>query len=284
MRREGYIRSIGVCNNFPKPLLEKAIVECGFSIQTTIQCGNILFPPPTTQTPLQSSPSSSSLLIPNQWLVNSLAGGLLTDQFVNWIDPPTWHSQWGRTVQTWGELQGIPPIIISTNGEKKKQDAYDLQLWNSYKEHVLHVLQDMAWRYGVSIKSIVLRWALESDEGTSSVIVPAFNGDLSSSSSSSAEWRAHIRELRGVFTFTLEEEDRKILLKLSRAATTKRVEEEEEPVLDLLELEELLVRQGLPENEIEVLLEQHNQQLQSSTTTSASDFPKIDFGNSKLWL
>lgn len=257
LRREGWIRSIGV-NNFPSELLEKATTECGFSIQTIQQNGNILYP------------QKESPYITNQWLSNSLAGGLLSNHYTEWIDPPVLHGQWDSTVLTWAKAQGI----IKNDENDNKIEVSDKEVWEAYQQQVLHVVQDMAWRYGVSVESIALRWAIES-KGTTSVKVPVFAGDWPSST----KWKEHIKGLREVFTFRLEEDD---VLLLSNLRATKRAEEEETDakVLDLVELEELLVRQGLPEHEIETLLERQQHQQQSVI----SSYPNIDFKDTKLWL
>jgi hypothetical protein len=257
LQREGWIRALGV-ENFPSHLIRSAISKCNFSIQTCQQEGNILQPPTIRR------------LIPNRWISNSLSGGLLTNHYSDWRDPPRRHRQWESTIRNWGRRQAIISDEIAKTEDKKKKTT-DLALWKAYQEQVLDVLDEMAFRYGVSIKCIALRWALESDR-TSSVVVPAYYwlGEYLK-----PEWNKHIRELRQAFTFRLEQEDKEILASLSK---DKRQDEDGGFELDLLELEELLIRQGLAEHEIEMLLDQHQQD------PAAANYPKIDFDNPTLWL
>jgi diketogulonate reductase-like aldo/keto reductase len=259
MQREGWIRSIGI-ENFPTDLATQAIHECGFSVQLVQQNGNLLCPPE------QKYPH-----VEHQWLTNSLVDGLLSAHYAEWRDPPTRHGQWKSTIRNWGTRQGVindDDEVGSTTTSSSSSSSADRKLWKAYQEQVLEVLQEMTRRYGVSVKCIAMRWALES-EGTSSVVIPipAWIGEYSA-----LQWKRHIKEMRQAFSFHLEDADKEVLADLAKNKNSNDV-----PMMDLFELEELLVRQGLPEKEIEMILEQQQRQ-------PTMEYSKIDLDNPTLWL
>jgi diketogulonate reductase-like aldo/keto reductase len=256
MQREGWIRSIGI-ENFPPDLATQAIHDCGFSVQLVQQNGNLLCPPE------QKYPQ-----VEHQWMTNSLVDGLLSGHYAEWRDPPSRHGQWKSTIRNWGKRQGVINDDDDVGSTTTTAARVDRKLWKAYQEQVLQVLQEMTSRYGVSVKCIALRWALES-EGTSSVVIPipAWINEYSD-----FEWKRHIKEMRQAFSFHFEDADKEVLADLAKKKNSNDV-----PMMDLFELEELLVRQGLPEKEIEMILEQQKQQ-------PTMEYSKIDLTNTRLWL
>eukprot|EP00980_Cylindrotheca_fusiformis_P001158 scaffold320_cov122-Cylindrotheca_fusiformis.AAC.3 len=269
LQREGWIRSIGI-ENFPTELQNAALDECNFSVQVIQQDGNLLLPPDN-----KKKSSSSTQAAIKQWTTNALVGSMLAYDFSDRREPPTMNPQWKTTIRDWGKRQGI------VQGSSSRDD--DRRLWQAFQKDVLEVLQDMANRYGVSVRSIAIRWALEA-EGTSSVVLPAAWSSTANKNweeFSSMEWKRHIREMRQSFSFRLGKEDQQIVANLARGDQRKVALEEalrqQQQVEFLQKFEEMLIRQGLPEQEIENMLKMQEKQ-------STLDDSKIDFNNPALWL
>jgi hypothetical protein len=294
LQEEGYIRSIGL-ENFPPKLAAQAASEYGFSVSVIKQPGSLLLPP-----------DSKNLVasIEHQWITNPFLDGLLLGECIKGgdprqnaknkdkqrklpanerIQPPSQKQEklWDSTLQKWAKLHGI-----TSKDDQGKEIIDSTIVWETFETKVMEVLQEMAWRYGVSPKSLVLRWALELDHA-SSVVIPEPKGQVwdDMDYTSSSKWKGHILELRQAFTFRIEEEDKAILTEMSKQPET---EDSQGTMMDLGELEEFLVKQGLPESEIEALLDEQQQQQQqqqsSSTSSKNTNYPKIDFGNPQLWL
>ncbi|CAJ1959246.1 unnamed protein product [Cylindrotheca closterium] len=296
LQEEGYIRSIGL-ENFPPKLVAQAASECRFSVSLMQQPGSLLLPPDSMNSPIQ-----------HQWITNPFLDGLLLGEAANTRDgkirksskkkkdkqhqrttpsnntseriqtpSPKQERVWQSTLQKWAKLHGI----ASTRDEEGKEIYDSTLIWETFDTNVMEVLQEMSSRYGVSLKALVLRWTLELDD-VSSVVIPAPKGQIwdDMDFTSSRKWKVHIQELREAFTFRIDEEDKATLTEMSKQRET---EEDQGSMMDLGELEEFLVKQGLPENEIEALLDEQQQQ-QSSSSSKNTDYPKINFDNPRLWL
>lgn len=291
LQEEGLIRSVGL-QDFPPAMITEAISNCGFTVSLIQQPGSLLLPPN-----------------PDQLIVSSVEHQWITDPFLNdllLLEATTATSQrkrgslpvskqynrqpqtnepdanrWKSTLQKWAKVHGI------TSRDEDRNVVFDSEeIWSAFEKEVTSVLQDMSWRYGVTVKSLLLRWMLELDHA-SSVVIPVPNGaewnDMDFSSTNS-KWRGHVQELRAPFTFCIEEEDKHILREISRE---HKDEIAQNMVMDLDTLEEFLVKQGLPESKIEALLEeqeQQQQQQQQQNDGTSTDYPMIDFDNPKLWL
>lgn len=288
LQREGWIRSIGI-ENFPTDLVEAAVHDCGFSIQLIQQDSNLLVPTTTSSSSSRSSGSSSStttILLQqpkNTWMTNALVGGLLTNpSYAEWRNPPSLHGQWKSTIREWGIRQGIinAKDDYGPSNNRHKYKTLDRTLWLAFQEQVLDVLQDMAWRYGVSIKCIVIRWAMET--GVATVVLPAFsNTHHNNDDDSPVEWKRHVKEMRMAFSFCLEEDDKELLATLGKDGNKNK--EEDDYFMDLQEMEEMLVREGLPEHEIEKMLKQQEKRPTLKHGCDSNN-NKIDFNNPTLWL
>lgn len=290
LQEEGFIRSIGL-EDFPQNMVAKAVVECGFYVSLVQQPGSLLIPP-----------DSEKLISPieYQWITNPLLDDLLLhgqsdDEEMDArkkkrkrtsnpnervkASSKKQQKQWDATLEKWAKLQRMV-----TKDEAGKEVVDSAKVEEAFETKVMNVLQEMAWRYGVPLKSLILRWTMEL-KATSSVSLPIPKGDYwndmdFAESASNSRWKVHIQEMRKAFTFRLEEEDKAVLKEISKRPET---EQDLGMMMDLLELEEFLVQQGLPAREIEALLMQEEKR-QTASSRTVTDYPKIDFANPKLWL
>jgi hypothetical protein len=202
------------------------------------------------------------------WLTSPLCGGFLSDKHVGKVVlPPMWEwslsaqHQWRKTLSEWGKAQLLE--------EGKRVDH--AWLWRRYQQDVLDPLVYISQKHRVSIASVALRWALQSDaDRVGSVVVAS---KMMEDPRTGRPFDRHVR-LREVFRFELDEEDMEQLKRIPN-------EQEEEPelLLDEASFEEKFLEQG----QWESMEEEYQKFLETQDREYVSHAP-IDFDNKSLWL
>jgi len=214
LQREGWIRSIGV-KDIESPMLEKEIITYfGDNIDFKQQEGNLLLPP------LSSGPCTFKK---NIRMADALAGGLLTDLYSN--------NRISRKLLK-HDLQNQLPLLTNNNmhllndwatrrKQQHKSTSTSVPVWKLYQEHVVEQMSWIAMKHDVSMSAVALRWALEcgSDSGSGTTdsnersIVSSALADIVFDPKEDVFQKP--TELRQVFRFQLDEEDKHILSELS---------------------------------------------------------------------
>lgn len=219
LKREGWIRSMGVGDIESEKLRRDIITYFGDHIDFEEREGNLLLPPSGLYKPEN-----------NLRMSNALASGLLTDLY-NINDrrraktnfrPPT------------GPEPLLPKNSIKLLKEWSKQrkeqltsNSASVSTWKEYQDDVVSQLSWISLKYDVSVSAVALRWALEC--GGSAVM--SGPGDEPIVSSVLAEidfddpredFAQKLIELRQVFRFELEEEDKDSLEEISASLHNKQ--------------------------------------------------------------
>jgi aryl-alcohol dehydrogenase-like predicted oxidoreductase len=215
MQRDGYIRSIGV-EDWPFELIEEA-KSYGLSIDICQRSGNLLLPSP--QDGLQRFNIT-------EWWTNPLAGNFLSDTFVDRSQAP-WRASGWKEIQRWFDIK-----------KKPKKSVSDTELWRVFQNEVYRTLQQLSWKYEMTIATIILRWSLQEkiksnrNVSPSSVVYPIFfmeePEDLLAK---------QLRDLRDVVRFQLNDEDLEALNAIAARpkpkATSLRIDEVDVRVSDI---------------------------------------------------
>jgi diketogulonate reductase-like aldo/keto reductase len=266
LQRDGWIRSIGL-QNFPS-FLRKQVQHCGFPFDVIQQEGHLLLPPSS------SSKSESVATIP-QWWTNPLCHDLLTDRFVDSRTLPP--AQW-KVVQEWAKQQQ----------KKRNKNTKDLDPLPLFRRDVWEPLKFMAHeKHEVSMTSVALRWALQNQNqnGCSSVVVPMkWSVDPERSRQHTQKF---LKDLRKVFTFSLDEEEDMARLEMIRPKPKKKARNDDSSSSEMLQ--RVLMEQesgakdidGIP---IELLLQELQEQQSQDDDDDYDGYPEINFGNPTLWL
>lgn len=201
MQREGLIKSIGGLN-FPPSLLQST-EECGFHLDTNqVQC-NILDPHPFDEALQQCSLAGTKLLVGSP-----LAGGLLTDRFLQMPDEPrllylssTEQRHVRTTLATWAERRR--DVAGGGGGDGKHKDR-STSIWSRFHHDVLGALADVSHKHQVPVAAVALRLALRLDN-LGSVVVSSRVG-AAAEHEEGRGFNRH-RSLRQLFSFDLDDED-----------------------------------------------------------------------------
>ncbi len=225
MQREGFIRSInGV--NFPVKVLQE-LNECDFGFDTNQISSSILNPNDFIE--MQNCLSSLDDGKGRSMKVNMsrpLAGGLLTDKFLNVADQ--YRTRGGNVIPRYmspSEKMEYERNLKGTwrsnyNQREGKRISHE-NLWVSYENTVMKTLQKISLKHRVDVASVALRWAMQQDSvGTISV--------GTSLNLKSDETFKLAQQLRKPFTLHLDEEDLYELLNISGKSKTLSLGENDE--------------------------------------------------------
>jgi len=212
LQREGWIRSIGVRDMESEKLRHDVMTYFGDHIDFEEQEGSLLLPP------LLSGLCNSKT---NIRMSNALAGGLLTDLYSN---------DYRRGKITNHYSSSPQPLLTNDNilvlkewakrRERQQQSASTtVSPWNQYHKHIVGQLNWIAMKHDVSMSAVALRWAIECGGGAIDTngegpIVSSVLADIVFDDPE-CDVAQKLAELRQVFRFRLDEEDRHILSDLS---------------------------------------------------------------------
>ena len=193
LKREGLIRSIST-KNFPPSML-RTCLECGFDISSNDVCGNLMN---ANNLQVDTDVEVSRLLS------SPLGGGIFTDQFYRFLE---WEQMSTSSKKRFN-------ILVDTCCKKQheKTEVDSLQMWLKYRS-VVDVIKDLSFKYQVSVESIALRWLLQLNKDDSISVGTSMGMDLKEEQGGKAYSRH--RDLRQVFTFSLEEDDMKKICQVS---------------------------------------------------------------------
>ena len=215
LQREGWIRSIGVQSTESEKLRQGITTYFGDYIDFEEREGHLLLPPDLF------SPQN------NLRMSNVLAGGLLTDLY-NSNDRR--HGKIGhRPALPLLTKENINLLNVWSKRRKKQhktKSSSSASIWKQYQDDVVRQLGWIALKYDVSISAITLRWALEcGGNGEGSVVSSALTGiDFDDPK---GEFAQKLIELRQVFRFQLDEEDKHILSDISAFHQNENQNDEE---------------------------------------------------------
>ena len=230
LQREGWIRSIGVRNMESQKFRRDVMTYFGDCTDFEEREGSLLLPP------FSSGRCDSKN---NVRMANALAGGLLTDVYSN-------DRRRGKTSN---HSSSRPQPLLTNDSmdllkewakrhERQQTPASTLEsVWKQYQEHVVGQLNWIAMKHDVSMSAVALRWALECGstaalENTNGEgpIVSSALAEIAFEDEPNGDVAQKMVELRQVFRFELEKEDRDILFELS--ASQQDENEEEYPDID----------------------------------------------------
>lgn len=202
-KREGIIRSIGGLN-FPPSLIQSA-EDCGFHLDTNrVQC-NILDPNPFEESLSLCSSVGTKLIVGSP-----LAGGLLTDRFLQMPDMPhplyfsSAEKRHLTTLQTWADRR-------HHDGDGSGGDT---SIWSLFHRDVLGALADISRKHRVPLAAVALRSALRK-ENLGSVVVSSRVGAAAEREERGVGGYELPQSLRQLFSFDLDEEDEERLWHVS---------------------------------------------------------------------
>jgi aryl-alcohol dehydrogenase-like predicted oxidoreductase len=212
LQREGWIRSIGV-RGMESPKFQRDITTYfGDYIDFEEREGSLLLPPPSID--LCSSKNYMRI-------ADVLGGGLLTDIYSN--------DRTRRKVTDHSSLRPQPMltkdnILLLKEWALRRErqngpSSTSLPIWKQYQEDVLDQLNWIAMKHGVTISAVSMRWALQCgstavDTNLKAPIVSSALADIVVDDPND-DMVQKLAELRQVFRFQLDEEDRQILFDLS---------------------------------------------------------------------
>ena len=197
LQRGGLIQYIST-RNFPPSMLQTAL-DCGFNIDSNDVAGNLL-----KTNNLHSDDGLNEII---RLISSPLGGGLLTNQFSH-------YKNWAHLSSTTKKQFNILFESCSKMHSGSEQD--NLQKWERYRT-IIDTLEDMSFRYQVSLESIAMRWLLQLND-SDSISVSTRMGMDCVEKQGGAPYSRH-RDLRKVFTFSLEDDDMERLRKVSGLAS-----------------------------------------------------------------
>mmetsp|Transcript_21729 Transcript_21729/g.47215 ORF Transcript_21729/g.47215 Transcript_21729/m.47215 type:complete len:515 (+) Transcript_21729:95-1639(+) len=199
MKRDGLVQSIST-KNFPPSLLRSAL-GCGFNVHSNDVLGNLM-----NTNNLQ--PKSELGVLCNDHgfsrLVSAPLGrGLFTNQYCQF--------------QEWGQLSASSKKMFNTLFDScckmHTGPGFDSeQKWKRYRT-IMDTLESAAFKYQVSVESIALRWLLQLNHGDSISVGTHLGMDFIEDQG--GQQYSRYRDLRQVFTFSLEEDDMERLCRVS---------------------------------------------------------------------
>jgi aryl-alcohol dehydrogenase-like predicted oxidoreductase len=187
IKREGLVRSIST-KNFPPSLLQMCL-KCGFDVSSNDVCGNFMN---TNNLQLKNDLGVSRLISA------PLGGGLFTNRF--------------SQIQKWEQLspsgKKIFTILLDSCCKMQTTDFDSSQPWEKYRS-IVNIIVELSLKYQVSVESIALRWLLQLNEGENISVGTSMGMDLREKQGGKQFSRQ--RDMRQVFTFSLEEYDMELL-------------------------------------------------------------------------
>ena len=191
LKREGLIQRVST-KNFPLSLLSESL-GCGFKVHSNDLCGNIM-----NREYLQYDNTEVSRL-----LSAPLGGGLFTNQFSQ-------CQEWTHLTPSRKKRFNVLLETCCKTFARRKDDS--LQKWKVYRT-IIDSLVEMSLKYEVSVESIALRWLLQQNNGDSVSIGTLLGMGMAKDQGGKPYSRQ--RDLREVFTFSLEDNDMEELQKVS---------------------------------------------------------------------
>ena len=253
LQREGLIRSIATRYIHPS-VVDRINTELGIGSSKVIDhqqhdCNLILPAPSTAQD--------------NLWFSNPLASGLLSEVYNTNL---RWRKSKSRAVcfnphqtellQRWWSIRDERHTPdLHTPRKLNKAAAY-----NHFQSQVLDRLSWIALKHQVSMEAIAIRWSLECGDSRSECFVSSviIDGIFSHGDND----RDQTTDLRRVFTFKLDDEDKELLGRCSAhyggSTHTQGSTKMEYPLLEYTN--------------------------DGSNKDDDDDYPEIDFTNPSLWL
>ena len=192
MQREGLVQSIST-KGFPPSMIQSAL-GCGFNIYSNEVTGNLL-----NTYNLQSNKKVDGCF---RLISSPLGGGLFTNKYSQ-------YQEWERMPLSKQKQFNHMYEKISPGTE-----LGSIKKWERYRS-IIDTLDDMSFRYQTSIESIVLRWLLQLNQSDSISV-----GTKLHHKQDGAPYSRQ-RDLRQVFTFSLEEADMERLRQISRLTSDK---------------------------------------------------------------
>ena len=318
LQEEGWIRSIGIRNNnnnnnndnyhnhhgrqrrrgrrsSSEKLKQDIQTYFGTRIDFYQQEGNLFVPSPASSSWSSSftGPASDPTTTTSLRLMNSLAGGLLTDRYCDATNPQHSGKSYRSTKKKTKTKTNIPyPSSLSkievdvlqqwsfarrqqreasSSSSHHPQHQPPLQVvWNEYQNDVIQPMQYIASKYDVTIMAVALRWALEcggdgsdnnnNNNRVSSAIADVVFDEPGDDTDTNADVRSFRRgaptKLRQVFQFQLDDEDKDMLSKISPSATASTNKNYDE----------------------------HNAGSYDDDDDDDDEYPDIDFNSPALWL
>lgn len=305
LQREGLIRSIGT-KHFPSTLLTQIKNDLGPGlIDYQQQTGNLLLPPTDLYVGGPHDGNGSDI---NLWLADPLAAGLLTDLYNT-------NQQWtrlsnldqrkrgsmarqGRVLQEWASRR-------QNDGDDNDKSENGGSAWNKYEKHVLERFSWIALKHQVSMESVALRWVLECGGSCSSSSGSTQGANKPSSgagplvSSTVVDCVFDDRdddvlfqrpvELRQVFRFQLDDEDKAMLRQCSADwRPPSKSNKVSKAAFDVVPRGDL---SGSEREEVELLerkLQLYHKEgfadFESHDESDDDNYPEIDLSNQALWL
>mgnify|MGYP001976169012 CR=1 FL=1 len=194
MQREGIVRSVsGIC--LPPSILKEA-EECGFHLDTSQVSCNLLDPGTYAESSALHSGINTTTLCGSP-----LAGGLLTDKYLESTHPPP-TAQLSSTERR--AMIKLLPKWASRNADGRDgSKSGGGGNWERFHSKVLRTLGAISRKHQVSVAIVALRWSIRLD-GVGSVAVGTRLGF--GEEGGAPPFNKH-KELRELFKFDLDEED-----------------------------------------------------------------------------
>ena len=193
MQKEGLIRSISGMDLPPSILTEAD--RCHFHFDTNQIQTNLLDPQTYAEYAHLCLEMNTKMLCSSP-----LAGGLLTDRHLQCERRPD------KFLLSTSELRCMEDVLPVWTKRRKGSIGSNRDMWEGFHTEMLKTVGDIAYKYQVSVASVVLRWSLHLDN-LGSVSVGSRVGVLDEDERPFTR----PRELREVFTFELDNEDMKRL-------------------------------------------------------------------------
>jgi len=208
LKREGLIQSIST-RNFPPSLLQSALGS-GFSVHSNDVCGNLM------HTHNLRSDGKMGLSCNDHGcsrLVSApLGGGLFTNQYGQF--------------QEWVQLSAsnrkkFDALLLSCCNMRAGEEFDSIPNWKRYRT-IMDTLGNISFKHQVSVESVALRWILQLN-GRDSISVGTQLGMDFVEEQGGQPYHRH-RNLRQVFTFSLESDDMQRLCKVSGFSSERRID------------------------------------------------------------
>lgn len=217
MKREGYIASIDA---HQLPLMQQMLAhEYGFSLNAMHWDANLL---DLSKYQDQIKHNRQTKQDNHPLIVSSpLAGGLLTERYFGQHEmPKSWefrymerfywntiYDEWAKRTQSsrrkTTDRKQHRKSVWSDDQDEEDDDSIDqAELWTVYQTEILSTLHRIARKYSVSIPSVVLRWMLQLDKVSGTIVTCQLLYPDDGLARKPRE-----RQLRQVFTFALDEQD-----------------------------------------------------------------------------
>ncbi|GAX10575.1 hypothetical protein FisN_14Lh074 [Fistulifera solaris] len=233
LQREGYIASIDA---HQLPAVPQMLAdEYGFLLDTMHCDANLL---EMSQYQDQVDHLRQTKLDHPLIVASPLAGGLLTDRYCGQRDVmQSWEFRyrerysWNTVYETWAQRNrmamkststrtGVPSVDL----EDAIADNLDQQgRWKMYQTQVLSALHRIARKHSVSISSIVLRWILQLEKVSGTIVTCQLVYPDDGLVRTPRE-----RQLRQVFTFALDDDDMSVLGGMADLDAPKKCEDLED--------------------------------------------------------